>query len=52
MIKLLIDVRYWLYYLNNLANSKDVPKVMEKDKVLHDAFKVAGLSEEEINNLV
>ena len=34
-------LEYWLYYLNNLTLTKEIPEKLEKDKVLQDAFKVA-----------
>jgi predicted transposase/invertase (TIGR01784 family) len=32
---------YWLYYLNNLANSRKVPKALKKDPIIQAAFEVA-----------
>ena len=32
---------YWLYYLNNLANSRKVPKILKKDPIIEAAFEVA-----------
>jgi len=32
---------YWLYYLNNLADIQEIPKVFKEDKVIQEAFRVA-----------
>ena len=32
---------YWLYYLNNLVDTKHIPKKLEKDNLLKEAFDVA-----------
>jgi len=32
---------YWLYYLNNLADTKDIPKILKEDEVIQEAFEVA-----------
>jgi predicted transposase/invertase (TIGR01784 family) len=32
---------YWLYYLNNLANTTEIPTILKEDKVLEEAFEVA-----------
>ena len=34
-------LEYWLYYLNNLVNTIEIPQKLKEDKVLIDAFKVA-----------
>jgi predicted transposase/invertase (TIGR01784 family) len=34
-------LEYWLYYLNNLVESKDIPKKLQDDEILQDAFRVA-----------
>jgi predicted transposase/invertase (TIGR01784 family) len=32
---------YWLYYLNNLASTTEIPDVLKKDELLQEAFDVA-----------
>jgi predicted transposase/invertase (TIGR01784 family) len=32
---------YWLYYLNNLASTTDIPEILKKDDLLQEAFDVA-----------
>jgi predicted transposase/invertase (TIGR01784 family) len=32
---------YWLWYLKNLAKAKEIPKTLQKDKILSEAFNVA-----------
>ncbi len=34
-------LEYWLYYLNNLSDTIEIPQKLQEDKVLIDAFKVA-----------
>ncbi len=34
-------LEYWLYYLNNLTDTIEIPKKLKDDKVIIDAFKVA-----------
>ncbi len=31
---------YWLYYLNNLASTTEIPDVLKKDELLQEAFEV------------
>jgi len=32
---------YWLYYLNNLANTKKIPEILKQDELIEEAFSVA-----------
>ena len=32
---------FWLYYLNNLANTIEIPTILREDKVIQEAFEVA-----------
>ena len=32
---------YWLYYLNNLANTTKIPEILKKDELIQEAFEVA-----------
>ncbi|SFV57031.1 hypothetical protein MNB_SV-12-199 [hydrothermal vent metagenome] len=32
---------YWLYYLNNLANTTNIPEILKQDEVIQEAFEVA-----------
>lgn len=32
---------YWLYYLNNLNNTINIPTILKKDEVIQEAFEVA-----------
>ena len=32
---------YWLYYLKNLAYTENIPKVLQEDEVIKDAFDIA-----------
>jgi len=34
-------LEYWLYYLNNLVDTIEIPQKLQDDKVITDAFKVA-----------
>jgi predicted transposase/invertase (TIGR01784 family) len=34
-------LEYWLYYLSNLAKCQSIPKRLEKDQLIKDAFNVA-----------
>jgi len=34
-------LEYWLYYLNNLADTQEIPQTLAKDKVITEAFQVA-----------
>jgi hypothetical protein len=35
------DYEYWLYYLSHLAKCQSIPKALEKDELIKDAFNVA-----------
>ena len=34
-------LEYWLYYLSNLAKCQSIPKILEKDELIKEAFNVA-----------
>lgn len=34
-------MEYWLYYLNNLADTIEIPPKLQNDEILTDAFRVA-----------
>ena len=34
-------LEYWLYYLSNLAKCQSIPKILEKDQLIKEAFNVA-----------
>ena len=34
-------LEYWLYYLNNVASSDEIPKTLKDDELINKAFKVA-----------